>query len=161
MEHINILIVEDALSEAKELRETLERNNFNVIANVDNYRDAMNILINKPVDLAILDIYLGNNPDGLNIAEAIDLMPDKQKPFMFLTSSNDRKIFERAKLTKPFSYTIKPFNELELIYAIEQAIERFYEQPNALSTEDSNAVVSNEYLFIKKGKSLKKVNIVR
>ena len=76
---------------------------------------------------------------------------------MFLTSSKDRQIFERAKLTKPFSFLMKPFNELEILYAMEMAVEKFYEQLNVFHSEDQNTVVSNDSLFIKKKKALKKV----
>jgi FixJ family two-component response regulator len=52
---------------------------------------------------------------------------------VFLTSSNDRQIFERAKLTRPFSFLMKPFNELEILYAIEMAVEKFHNQNDALA----------------------------
>ncbi|MEQ6125119.1 response regulator transcription factor [Pseudotenacibaculum sp. MALMAid0570] len=159
MEHLNVLIVEDTPQESKEVKLLLEKNGFNVVSVVTNYKDAIAAILNEDVDLLILDIFLNGNPDGINIAETIDAMPNKLKPFIFLTSSIERTIFERAKLTKPFAYMVKPFNELELVYTIEQAIERFYNQPNALSVEDENAVIGDGYLFIKKGKSLKKVHV--
>ncbi len=158
MEHLNVLLVEDNAQEALRIKELLESNGLHIVATVSSYKDAMTAILNEDVDLLILDIFLNGQPEGINIAETIDVMPNKQKPFIFLTSSTDRNIFERAKLTKPFAYIIKPYNELELIYAVEQAIERFYDQPNALSVEDENAVIGDEYLFIKKGKSLKKVH---
>lgn len=159
MNQINVLIVEDNLEEAQKIKETLEQNQFNVTAIASNYRDGMTQVLKGDADIIILDIFLHGSPEGLNIAEAVDLMKDKHKPFLFLTSSTSREIFNRAKLTKPFAYILKPYNPLELEYAIEQAIERFYEQPNALSIADENAVISDEYLFIKKAKSLKKVKI--
>ncbi|MGL5112609.1 MAG: LytR/AlgR family response regulator transcription factor, partial [Flavobacterium sp.] len=84
-------------------------------------------------------------------------VPNAIKPFVFLTSSQDRQIFERAKLTKPFSFLMKPFNELEILYAIEMAIEKFHEQTQVFQSEEQDTVVSDEYLFIKKKNSLKKV----
>jgi DNA-binding LytR/AlgR family response regulator len=76
---------------------------------------------------------------------------------VFLTSSQDRQIFERAKLTKPFSFLMKPFNELEILYAIEMAVEKFYDQTNVFLAEEQDTVISNDYLFIKKKNALKKV----
>ena len=157
MDHINILVVEDSQEESKKISDILEENHFNVVAVAANYREAIHIFLNEKVDILILDIFLDGHPDGVNIAETIDQMPNKIKPFIFLTSSTDRVIFERAKLTHPYAYIIKPWNELELIYAIEQALEKFYGQQDALSIEEENAVIGDEYLFIKKGKSLKKV----
>jgi DNA-binding LytR/AlgR family response regulator len=54
---------------------------------------------------------------------------------------------------------MKPFNELEILYALEMAVEKFYDQANAFHSEDQNTVVSNDSLFIKKNKALKKVQI--
>ena len=43
---------------------------------------------------------------------------------------------------------MKPYNELEILYALEMAVEKFYEQPNVFSSEEQNTVVSKEFLFI-------------
>jgi len=165
MEHINILIIEDDLQQSERYKQILEFNGFYIVDIVRKYRDAMKYVLNEnstqnPIDLYIIDIQLeGGNIEGIQIAEAIDAKPGRQKPFIFVTNLTDKVVFERARLTKPFAYLVKPVNELELLYAVEQAIERFYQQPNALSTEDENAVISDEYLFIKKSNSLKKVKI--
>lgn len=158
MEYLNVLLVEDQSEEALKTKTVLENHNFNVVSIAKNHKEAIGTFLSTPIDILILDIFLNEQPEGITIAETIDAMPNQQKPFIFLTSSTDRAIFERAKLTKPFAYIIKPFNELELIYAVEQALERFYNQPNALSVEEENTIVGNDYLFIKKGKSLKKVH---
>ncbi len=46
---------------------------------------------------------------------------------------------------------------MEILYAIEMAVEKFYAQPNIFLSEEQDTVISQEYLFIKKKKSLKKV----
>ncbi|AXG71959.1 transcriptional regulatory protein YpdB [Kordia sp. SMS9] len=157
MNQINILIVEDHQEQIELLTDILETNGFHVAGVARNFKEAIQCLHNIPIDFLILDIFLGGNPEGLAIAEFIDTQPDKLKPFIFLTSSTSRQIFERAKLTHPYSYIVKPYNQLELLYAIETAIEKFYGQEDSFSAEDENTVISKEYLFIKKGKSLKKV----
>ena len=164
MERIHILIIEDQLEQALYYKEILESNGFSIVNIISNYKEAMNYVLNEElssqVDLYLIDIQLeGGHIEGINIAEAIDVMPGRQKPFIFVTSLTGRSVFERAKLTKPFAYLVKPINELELVYAVEQALERFYGQPNALSIADENAVISQDYLFIKKSNSLKKVKI--
>jgi DNA-binding LytR/AlgR family response regulator len=159
MDNINVLIVEDTPSESDMLIKVLEGNNYNVVGLATNHKDALTLFYNNKVDVAIVDIFLDGLPDGIAFAETINVVPNASKPFVFLTSSTDRQIFERAKLTKPFSYLMKPFNELELLYALEMAVEKFYEQKDAFLSDEENAVISEEYLFIKKGKSLKKVHI--
>jgi DNA-binding LytR/AlgR family response regulator len=165
MEHINILIIEDHPADARRYKDILESNGFHIVDIVTRYRDAMNYVLNEgtsttSIDLYVIDIQLEHsNEEGIRIAEAIDTMHGRQKPFIFVTNVTGKITFERARLTHPYAYLVKPVNELELAYAVEQAIERFYQQPNALSTEDENTVISDEYLFIKKANSLKKVQI--
>ena len=159
MNKINILIIEDLKSESVPLVSLLTKNNFNVVAVAENYKDALTAFYAEPVDLVIIDVFLNGVPDGVTFAETISGVPGALKPFIFLTSSKDRKIFDRAKLTSPFSFLLKPFNELEVLYAIEMALEKFYDQGMALTGETKNAVINDDHLFIKKNKSLKKVFI--
>lgn len=159
MEHLNILIIEDNLELAEELVIMLEEYKYNVIAVASNYKDALTKYYQYNIDLVIIDIFLGENPDGIAFAETISTIPNALKPFLFLTSSKDREIFERAKLTNPFRYLLKPFNELELLYAIEMAIEKFYGQLNVFASKDEDTVIASEYLFIKKKSVLKKVKL--
>jgi DNA-binding LytR/AlgR family response regulator len=107
------------------------------------------------VDVVIIDIFLNGSPDGIAFAETINVVPNASKPFVFLTSSNDRQIFERAKLTHCF--LMKPFNELEILYI--EMVEKFHNQNDAFFSDEQDTVISAEYMFIKKGKSLKKVLI--
>ena len=159
MDKINVLIVEDNPSDSSALTKVLEENNYNVIGIATSQEQAYVQFFKNPIDVVIIDVFLGANPDGISIAETINSSPHSAKPFVFLTGSKDRQIFERAKLTHPFSYLLKPFNKLELLYAIEMAIERFYAQPNVFVSDDQDTVISDNYLFIKKKNSLKKVLI--
>ncbi|GAL66879.1 LytR/AlgR family response regulator transcription factor [Jejuia pallidilutea] len=157
MDKVNVLIIEDTPSESKVLIKTLEANNYDVVGVATTFKEAIQLFHNNAIDIAVVDIFLNGNPDGIAFAETINLTPKATRPFVFLTSSTDRAIFERAKLTQPFSYLLKPFNELEILYALEMAVEKFYEQPDVFLGETEDTIISNDYLFIKKGKSLKKV----
>ncbi|AWM14118.1 DNA-binding response regulator [Flavobacterium sediminis] len=159
MDNINILVVEDTPSESEALITVLKENGYNVVGLATNHKDALALFYANKVDIVIIDIYLNGIPEGITFAETINVIPNSAKPFVFLTSSTDRHTFERAKLTNPFSYLLKPFNELELLYALELAIEKFYAQSDVFLGEEEDTVISTEYLFIKKGKSLKKVLI--
>lgn len=159
MNNINILIIEDTLAESDALAKTLEANNYTVVGIATTYSDALTMFYKYQVDLVIIDVFLNGQPEGITFAETISIVPNASKPFVFLTSSKDRQIFERAKLTHPFSFLLKPFNELEILYAVEMAVEKFYAQPNSSSSEEENTIISNDYFFIKKKDSLKKVLI--
>ncbi|WP_299889536.1 LytTR family DNA-binding domain-containing protein [uncultured Lacinutrix sp.] len=156
MKSINILILEDEPKEAKKLKTALEDNNYNVIAVCDTVVSAENVLKTKSIDFCILDIFLGKELGGIQLAEKIS---EYNIPFLFLTSSKDRFVFEKAKLTQPFSYLLKPFNELELLFTLELAIEKFFQQANAFSEEKAPTVLSEKYLFIKNKDRISKVEI--
>lgn len=157
MDNINVLIIEDTKAESDALVNVLNANNFNIVGIATTYKDALSMFYNNKIDIVVIDIFLNGNPDGITFAETINVVPDAARPFVFLTNSTDRKIFERAKLTQPFSFLMKPFNELEILYAIEMAVEKFYAQNDVFLSDEEDTVISKEYLFIKKGKSLKKV----
>lgn len=159
MDSINVLIIEDAKEESDQLKEVLIQNNYNVVGIASTFHEALHLFYNQSVDIVIIDIFLDGKPEGIAFAEAINIVPNASKPFVFLTFSKDRQIFERAKLTHPFSFLMKPFNELEILYAIEMAVEKFYNESKALSGKNQNAVMSKDYVFIKKKNTLKKILI--
>jgi DNA-binding LytR/AlgR family response regulator len=159
MDNVNVLILEDNPAESEALAKVLTENNYTVVGIATTSAEALAMFYKKKVDIVIIDIFLNGSPDGIGFAETINIVPNASKPFVFLTNSNDRKIFERAKLTHPFSFLVKPFNELEILYAIEMAVEKFYAQTDVFHSSDQDTVVSNDYLFIKKKDSLKKVAI--
>jgi DNA-binding LytR/AlgR family response regulator len=157
MQNINVLVIEDRPEESKPLVATLTANGYTVVAIATNFKEALELYHKHTIDIAIIDIFLNGNPEGIAFAETINLDPNSSKPFVFLTSSTDRALFERAKLTQPFSYLMKPFNELEILYALETAVEKFYKQADVFLGEEEDTIISEDYLFIKKGKALKKV----
>jgi len=159
MDKVNVLIIEDTPAQSDALVKVLRSNGYNVVGVAPTYIEALTLFYNNKVDVVIIDIFLNGNPEGITFAETINVVPNASKPFVFLTSSNDRQIFERAKLTRPFSFLMKPFNELEILYAIEMAVEKFHDQNDVFFSDEQDTVISSEFLFIKKGKALKKVHI--
>ena len=157
MDKINILIIEDTPEQSDALSKVLLAHNYNIVGIARNFEDALKLFYANTVDIIVIDVFLDGNPDGIRFAETINIVPNGARPFVFLTSSQDRQIFERAKLTKPFSFLMKPFNPLEILYAIEMAIEKFYEQTNVFVSEEQDTVIGNSHLFIKKKNALKKV----
>jgi len=151
MTKIQILLIEDEPHEAQKIKAYLEEeNNFNVVAIATNLKEALGIYFSEKIDIVLVDIFLNNKPDGIVFAETI--MQNKQtlRPFVFLTNATSRAIFESAKLTKPYSYLLKPFNELELQYALELALEKFTENANTFIKDKHPSVYFNENFFIKK-----------
>lgn len=159
MDNIHILIVEDNPAQSNTLATILTAHGYIISAIASSYTEAIDLFYKNRVDLVIIDILLNDIPDGITFAETINAAPNAARPFVFLTSSKDRQIFERAKLAHPFSFLLKPFNELEILYSIELAVEKFYGQQHAFTSAEPSAVLSKNFLFIKKKGALKKVQI--
>ncbi|MDH7447654.1 LytR/AlgR family response regulator transcription factor [Aquimarina sp. 2201CG14-23] len=156
MEKINILVLEDDPKQALSIKDTLVSNDYQVTAICSTVQEAQQILNTEQVDFCILDIFLGKIMGGIQLAERISSL---DIPFLFLTSSKDRTVFEKAKLTNPFSYLLKPFNKLELLFTLELAIEKFFDQLHAFSGEEAPTVLGDEYVFIKNADRISKIEI--
>ena len=159
MDNVNVLVIEDTPADSDALGKLLLTNEYNLVGVASTYTEALSLFYKNKVDIVIIDIFLNGNAEGITFAETINIVPNKSKPFVFLTNSRDRQIFERAKLTHPFSFLLKPFNELEILYAIEMAVEKFNNQTDTFLSEKQDTVITSEYLFVKKRKVLKKVLI--
>ncbi|MCR9173378.1 MAG: response regulator transcription factor [bacterium] len=157
MANVRVLVIEDRPEESDVLIPSLESNGFEVAAIARDLKEAFERMHDTPFDIAIVDVYLGDTPDGIAFAESLNAQPNLSKPFVFLTSSKDRSIFDRAKLTKPFAFLLKPFNELELLYSLEMAVEKYYDDEDALESSENAAVMAEDHLFIKKKGALNKV----
>ena len=101
MDNVNVFIIEDTPAESDRLIKVLEANNYNVTGAARNFKEALTKFYQVKVDIVIIDIFLNGVADGISFAETISIIPEASKPFVFLTSSTDREIFKRAKLTQP------------------------------------------------------------
>jgi len=152
------MIVEDNADEGQALKELFEKD-YTVAGLARTYEEALDLFYKSRPDVVIINVFLDGKPEGISFAETINTVPISSRPFVFLTNSKDRKIFERARLTNPYSFLIKPCDELEIQYAIEMAVEKFCKLTNLFSAADRNPAVSRDYLFIKKKDTLKKVHV--
>lgn len=108
-------------------------------------------------DICLIDIYLGDKPDGILFAETINEHREQKRPFIFLTSANDNTTFRLAKFTSPYNYLLKPYNPLELQYAIELAISKFKQEAGVPVAQALPP--ASDTLFIKKGNLLQRIAI--
>lgn len=157
MSKVRVLIIEDRKEESDLLISLLDEHQFEVAGIARNHADAVKLMRSVSFDIAVIDVYLGEHPEGIAFAETLNAQPDLSKPFVFLTSSKDRTVFDRAKLTKPFAFLMKPFNGLEVLYALEMALEKYYDQDDAFDETESDTLLASDHFFIKKKGALKKV----
>jgi len=120
MVEIQILVVEDESIVAEDIRRNLENLGYVVPAVASSGEDAVKKAEELSPDLVLMDIVLKGEIDGIEAAEQIRSRFDI--PVVYLTAYSDEKTLERAKITEPFGYVIKPFKERELQINIEIAL---------------------------------------
>lgn len=115
-----ILIVEDEIIIARELEARLLGLGYEVVGIASSGREAIALVEQTQPQLVLMDINLQGDMDG--IEAAADLQRRGSVPVVYLTAFADDRTLERAKITGPFGYLVKPFAERELRANIEMAI---------------------------------------
>ncbi|MEW6303881.1 MAG: response regulator [Verrucomicrobiota bacterium] len=112
-----ILIVEDEGIVAADIQDRLQRMGYAVCGIAANGTQAIQMAEALRPNLVLMDIVLKGALDGI---QAGDLIRGRQQlPIIYLTANSDRETIERAKLTEPFGYLLKPFDERDLETTIE------------------------------------------
>jgi len=117
-----ILVVEDERIVANDIRNTLERSGYDVVAMVASGEDAILRARALDPDLILMDITLAGNIDGIQAAH--EIQKSQGIPIVFMTAHLDEATLQRAKTTGPFGYVLKPFEERELHTTLEIALYR-------------------------------------
>lgn len=127
MEGKMILLVEDDFLNRRLSKKALMENGYAVLE-AKNAREALEILKKETIDLAILDIHLGENEqNGISLGQHIQEM--YSIPFIYLTAYDSPEIIQQAVATTPYSYLTKPFKNVDLIASVEIAIRQAAHQP--------------------------------
>ena len=116
----SILVVEDEPLIAEDIAGYLVESGFEVAAIANNAQEALDQLERTNPDALLLDINLGEGMDGIELAGII--RKKLNIPFVFLTSHADKTTLDRAKLTIPAGYLLKPFDGNDLMTSLEIAI---------------------------------------
>ncbi len=120
MSNVTIGVVENEMVIADTICLTLKKLGYQVFPPAYNYPAALRLLEHEQPDLWLLDINLGGQKDGIDIAA---LVKEKQDaPVIFLTANTDKNTIDRAKQVKPDAFLVKPFTKEELYATIEIAI---------------------------------------
>jgi PAS domain S-box-containing protein len=115
-----ILIVEDELIIARGIQKRLLGMGYDITDIVPSGEEAVQSATENPPDLILMDINLQGSMDGIQAAESIRSSLDL--PVIYLTAYADAESLGRAKLTEPFGYIVKPFQDHALQSAIEMAL---------------------------------------
>ncbi len=120
MSPTSLLVVEDESIVAMDIKHRAEGLGYRVVGIAASGEDAIKLAREEKPDLVLMDIVLKGEMDGIEAAEVI--REEMDIPVVYLTAYSDEKTLSRAKLTGPFGYIIKPFEDRELHSAIEVAL---------------------------------------
>ena len=120
MTKAEILIVEDDAVVARDIQNRLKKLGFLAPAMVPSGEEAIGRVKEHKPDLVLMDIMLKGKMDGIEAANQIG--SQFNIPVVYLTAYADEDVLERAKVTEPFGYIIKPFEDRDLNTTIEIAL---------------------------------------
>jgi len=117
-----LLVVEDEGIVAKDIQIRLRNLGYEVAAVASSGEGAIQKAADTHPDLVLMDITLKGEMDGIEAAEEIISRYDI--PVVYLTAHTDEKTLQRAKITEPLGYILKPFGEKDLYGTIEISLHR-------------------------------------
>lgn len=136
-----IMIVEDEFIIADKLEELLIGNGYEVLPIKDSYKDSIDLLNKEIPDLALLDIKIKGDKDGIELAAYIYKFFNI--PVIFLSAYTDPKTLLRVKAAHPNTFIIKSkpiLNKKQLLVAINVALPEL---------SDTNTKAKGFYLEVK------------
>ncbi len=115
-----ILIVEDDTLAGEDLKYQLEHLGYQVPAIVPSAVKALKAVDEFQPDLVLMDIFLEGEVDGIQAAAQIN--ERWEMPLVFMSIYSDKDVLERAKITQPFGYIVKPYTQRELHAVLSMAL---------------------------------------
>jgi PAS domain S-box-containing protein len=120
MSAAQILVVEDESIVAKGIEAELKSLGYGVSGIASSGEEALRKAAQTCPDLVLMDIVLKGKLDGVRTTEELREWFDI--PVIYLTAYADDQTLKRAKVTEPYGYLIKPYEEKELRTTIEIAL---------------------------------------
>ena len=137
-----ILVVEDEELIGQDIKILLEDLGYEVPYLVPSGEEAISRAGETHADLVLMDIMLEGEIDGIEAAHKIN--NDYGIPVIYLTAYRNEEILERAKLTEPYAYIVKPFEERELRTNVEIVLNRHRAEKERIKLTEVTA--KNEFL---------------
>lgn len=140
---LKVLVVEDE-SFVAEYIQTLLESFFEVTVEIaSSGNEALERIAMDKTDLILMDILLTGDMDGIETAEKIHALYDI--PLIYLTAHDDEEFLQRAKITDPFGYMIKPIQPREFEAVVTIALQQY--RNKALLSHDSYITKSLKKIY--------------
>jgi len=133
MTKTRLMVVEDEVLVAKDISSRLKQMGYEVIGTAGRGAEAIEMALELTPDLILMDIHLRDHIDGIEAAETIH--KDLDVPIIFCTAYSNEETLERAKITAPYGYILKPFDNRELEINIEIALYKHQTERTLHETE--------------------------
>ena len=134
-----VLVVEDESFAATAIKAVLVRQKYEVAAIASTTEQALADVAKHRPDVVLIDIDLQSKMDGIQTAAAIRAAYNI--PIIYLTDHSEQAFWERAKITGPSGYLLKPFYEDELLITIEIAV---YKHQTDQALQETNQRLEQE-----------------
>lgn len=115
-DQVRVLIVEDEILLAIDMRTMLEANGCTVVGIAASADQAISVAERERPDLVLMDVRLEGQRDGVDAA--IEIRQRLDIPSLFVTANADARTQERAQAARPFGFIVKPFSEMMLLKAL-------------------------------------------
>jgi PAS domain S-box-containing protein len=115
----SLLVVEDEVLVARDIKSRLTRMGYEVVGTAGKGAEAIEKALTLRPDLILMDIHLQDDIDG--IEAAITIRETYDVPVIFCTAYSNQETLDRAKVSTPYGYVLKPFHNRELEINIEIA----------------------------------------
>ncbi|MDF0665416.1 MAG: response regulator [Nitrospira sp.] len=113
----SILVVEDERIIAKSIEKRLKGLGYEVTGLASTGEEAIRQATQGRPDLILMDIQLGSGMDGVEAANLIRTRLGT--PIVFLTAHSDEATLQRAKVTEPSGFILKPYEDRDIQTAVE------------------------------------------
>ena len=140
-----VLIVEDERILAIGMKRKLESAGYAVTGVASSGEEAIENVEKTSPDLVLMDIVLKGDMDGIEAAQQIINLYNV--PVIYLTSYADEEILERAMITEPYGYLLKPLNLSELKANIKMALYK-HKKENERKEAVKNRIMDDYYQFM-------------
>ena len=111
-----ILIVEDELLIALDIKNILESEGYDTISNITSVTQAIQMIEEEKLSLVLIDLNLQKKNDGILIGHY--LLEKDTIPFIYITANSDKVSLEKAKETRPYGFIVKPFKPADIKTAV-------------------------------------------
>lgn len=140
----SIFIIEDEVITAQSIAKNVRDLGYRIAGIATSGSIALKQIKKLQPDLILVDIRLKNNDiDGITTAATIKEQLQLNIPVVYLTAHSDAETLERAKITEPFGYILKPYNKKDLEISLKMALHKHHQELQLIKQEKLLSTILN------------------